>query len=33
MFKEYHEKFSNEVYSATGSYVLWKMLQNEPAKN
>jgi hypothetical protein len=33
MYVEYHEHFSNEVYQATACYVIWKNLQNEPAKD
>jgi HEPN superfamily AbiU2-like protein len=33
MYIEYHDHFSNEVYQATGCYVIWKNLQNEPAQD
>ncbi|MBT6052884.1 MAG: hypothetical protein HOG49_39285 [Candidatus Scalindua sp.] len=31
MYEIYHKKFSNEVYSATGNYLFWLNLQNQPA--
>ncbi|MCW8932372.1 MAG: hypothetical protein OQL19_19320 [Gammaproteobacteria bacterium] len=33
MYSEYHNHFTNEVYQATACYVIWKNLQNEPAKD
>ena len=33
MFIEYQDHFANEVYQATACYVIWKSLQNEPAKD
>lgn len=33
MFKEYLDHFENEIYQATAFYVIWKNLQNEPAKD
>ena len=33
MFKERYDHFSNEVQQATACYVIWKNLQNEPAKD
>jgi len=33
MFKEHHDLFRNEVHQATGSYVIWKSLQNCPAND
>ena len=33
MFKERYDHFANEVQQATACYVIWKNLQNEPAKD
>lgn len=30
-YSQYHNLFSNEVHQATGSYVIWKTLQNKPS--
>ncbi|WP_085297600.1 AbiU2 domain-containing protein [Cognaticolwellia mytili] len=30
-YTQYHNLFSNEVHQATGSYVIWKVLQNMPS--